>query len=257
MRSNYSGYVAIRRGLLEHLESGRMSATDLGFHETLTLRADPGTGIIWTNAARLAMQMNCSRTTVQKHLCRLERGGYIKRFPRQRSRLPYPILVNRYHCTLSPQRGLELNAEKTTDWKFPVYEGGRTPGRTPGRTEAGIDRMERARGELRTENKTQVNTRPPTPRAPSTPPVPGESEQRRRVEARDQRLQRENQVRVETQIGAGPELPTIRVSCLECRTTMNASQLNRCLKGKAPGGHGTYCPRNPAPHPNVAKAATG
>ena len=226
-----------------------MSMLDYAFHAWLLQLADPGTGILWTNAAQLSYETSTSRKLVQKYLCRLERGRYIKRFPRPRSHATYPILLNRFHCNRFPQRGMILNALKTTDWRQPVYE---EVSRAVSREVSTPLHKERARGDFRDlETKAKSKTRPPTPRAPAAPPVP-ESEQRRRIEARDQRVHKETQIRAEAQIGAGPEMPVIRVSCVECRLQLTGTQLNRCLKGKPPGGSGTSCLRNPKP---VAKEA--
>lgn len=253
MQTPYSGYVQIRRGILEHLRLGLISPTDKGFYETFIEMADPRSGMLKSNAAELAFLCCSNRKTVQKFLCRLERKGYIKRFPTPRSHGKYAILINRYRCTLSPHKNMELNAEKTTDWRFPVYEQVSRLGAREGATPL---HKERARGELRIENKTKVKSRPQTPRAPTSPELRTETEQRRIVDARDGRLQKEAQARTEAQVGRGPDLPPdVSVCCIECRTAkptdydeswvMGANQFNRCLAGKPPRGSQSSCPRHP------------
>jgi hypothetical protein len=225
-----------------------MSMLDYAFHAWLLQLADPGTGILWTNAAQLSYETSTSRKLVQKYLCRLERGRYIKRFPRPRSHATYPILLNRFHCNRFPQRGMILNALKTIDWRQPVYE---EVSRAVSREVSTPLHKERARGDFRDlETKAKSKTRPPTPRAPAIPlPVSREPEQRRKIAARDQRLEREAEVRRETHVGGQAPIAwtAAAVSCLECRVVLNELQLARCLKGKGPWGSQTYCPRNPKP----------
>jgi ribosomal protein S8 len=253
MHTPYSGYVQIRRGILEHLRLGLISPTDKGFYETFIEMADPRTGILNSNAAELAFLCCSNRKTVQKFLCRLERKGYIKRFSTPRSHGKYAILINRYRCTLSPHKNMELNADKTTDWRFPIYEQVSRPG---ARESATPLHKERARGELRIENKTKVKSRPPTPRAPTTPARRSETEQRRIVDARDNRQRKETEVRIATSVGKGPELPPdVAVCCIECHAAnptdwntswlMGENQFNRCLAGKPPRGSQSECPRHP------------
>ncbi len=239
-----------------------MSFADQGFHDTIALLADPGTGILWANASQLALRLNKTRKLIQKYLCRLERKGYIKRFAVARSHDRYAILVNQYHCTLLPQRGKVLNAVKTTDWRAPVYEAvSRAVSRavsTPYGTRARVENLENL--EKTPKSKPAPRGAAPTPPAPplkpATPTNPAyETEQRRKIEARDRREKSELEVSREARIGTGPGVnlaTVVGVSCLECRAELSTLQLNRCLSGKGPRGSQTYCPRNPPP---AAKAA--
>jgi hypothetical protein len=247
------GYSQHRRGVQEHVRDGRMSMLDYAFHSWLIQNADPSTGILFANAPQLAYESNTSRKLVQKYLCRLERGNYIKRFPRPRSHAKYPILINRFRCSRGPQKGMHLNAAATTNWTQPVYV---TVSRAVSTEVSTQLHKERARGDFRDlEKNTKPKTRPQTPRAPSTPPVP-ESEKRRRIEERDRRLQQEQTVKANALVGEGPPLaPDVALCCLECHRAnptdwkkpwdMGSNQLNRCLAGKGPRGADTYCPRNP------------
>jgi hypothetical protein len=218
-----------------------MSGLDLLFHLWLTKEADPGTGIVWVNAVHLAHALRLSRSLTQKHLIRLERGGYIKRFAVRRSSKFYPILVNRFHCTKSPHKGMELNATATVDYRVPVYSS---------RTHASKNTSAYAIWNARAE--TLILDIKPTPkpgRKPPRPPSPQpgvrEQEQRRKVGARDERLQREHETRIEAHVGAGPDRPLVLVGCVECKRELTSTQLNRCLVGKPPAGPGSECPRNP------------
>lgn len=231
-----------------------MSFADEGFHDILSHLANAGTGILWTNAAQLALRLNKTRKLMQHFLCRLERKGYIKKFSKARSRERYPILIDKYRCTVMPQKGMVLNAEKSTDWRNPVYEPLSSTLARPLATQL---HKERARGEFRElRENTKVKSRPQPLRAPSTPPRRDEVEQRRIVEARDTRLQKEAQSRADAMIGRGPELPPdVGVCCIDCHAAnpthwdtpweMGGNQFNRCLKGKPPRGAQSECPRHP------------
>jgi hypothetical protein len=226
MRESSLGYIQKRRGIVEHLEDGRMSFADVGFHDILVSLADPGTGFVWSSAAQLALRLNKTRKLMQYYLCRLERKGYIRRFPVPRSHERYAILINKFQCTLLPQKGKVLNAIKTSDWRVPVYE----PLSTALSTALSRHTNRNARAETleNLEKNTKVKTRPPTPRPPS--------EQQRNVEARNQRLQRETAAAAEAQVGRGPELPgSPQVCCLECRDLLTRTNLSAVCRGKAPG----------------------
>jgi hypothetical protein len=237
---------------------------DYAFHAFLLQQAGAGTGFIRTNAGKLAKDTRTSRKVAQKYLSRLERGGYIKRFAIRRSRSLYPIAVNRYICSNSPHRGMMLNATLTTDWRNPVYEPVSRGGHKPVSTAGGKDRKERARGEVELkslENKTKIKSRPQPPRAPAPTPFPvrTETEQRRIVAARDNRLQKEAEVRIAVGVGVGPRVgPDVEVCCIECHASnpthwgspweMGWNQFHRCdAKGRPPRGPQSSCPRHPRP----------
>jgi hypothetical protein len=247
------GYSQHRRGVQEHVRDGRMSMLDYAFHSWMIQNADPSTGILFTNAPQLAYESNTSRKLVQKYLCRLERGTYIRRFPRPRSHAKYAILINRFRCSRGPHKGMYLNAVGTKDWRQPIYDA---VSRAVSRAVSTPLHKERARGDFRDlEKTTKPKTRPQTPRAPQ-PPATTETEQRRRIGERDLRFQREAEARISAGIGQGPALaPEIAVCCVECHQAnpsdwkkswdMGLNQLSRCWAGKGPRGADTYCPRNP------------
>lgn len=247
------GFVKLRRGFFDHTADGRMSWQDGFLYLELLQLADPGTGILRANAPQLAYETHSTPRKVNKYLNRLERKGYIKRFAVRGSPISYPILINRFFCSNSPNFGKVLNATKTTDWRAPIYEQGETQGEGVGEGvgEAELHK-ERARGDLRLENKNKSKSRPPTPRA-FHKPLRTEHEQRRIVEAQQARIRNEAQGQTTARVGEGPAVhPSNRtgVCCIQCQAQLTILQLNRCLSGKGPWGSQTYCPRNPAPVSN-------
>jgi hypothetical protein len=119
------GYVKLRRGLLDHFETGKMSPPEAGVYFVILLKADHRTGI-WqsTSAKTIAWyyRRHMTERRVRKALQNLEEAGYIKRFRTIGSHLSYPILVNKYPCRDDAGNEFLLNAEKTRDAEHPVYE---------------------------------------------------------------------------------------------------------------------------------------
>lgn len=209
------GFILLRRGLAEHVADGRMSPLDLAVYIELLFQADPSTGIAKTNTVRLAYEMNVSPRVIRRHLERLsattsKREPYIKRFATQRSRLPYPVLINRYLCTRGAHTDMYLNAALSEKNKPPVYEVGPREGRTPRPT---ADQPVRNKSSLSKYKHERKN--PPAAEtaasAPSPRPSSGltEAEQRRRIEARDQRLDKETRARADAYVGEGPPTPAL------------------------------------------------
>lgn len=109
-----SGFVPLRRGLLDHMIQGKMSPLELGIYVAILLKADHRTGVWWGSAASLGfIYPGIDRRYAQKCLFRLEENGYIKRFRSEGKRGNYPMLVNRFVAT----DGRRTNAEETIDWR--------------------------------------------------------------------------------------------------------------------------------------------
>ena len=199
-----TGYYRRRRGVLDHLRDGRMSLLDNSFHDLLCQLADTGTGVAKTSASHLAREFGVSRKLAQKYLCRLERGGYIRRFRKARSKSLQTTLIHRYECTTLPHRGKTLNAWESADFsRFPqlFYRGG---------IQSGIQRgIQRPAGLLFDLDSKNIRIKPAAdPAATDTPARPNhskdEGEQRRRIVERDKRRAREAEVQREVCVGMGP-----------------------------------------------------
>lgn len=120
-----NGFLKRRRGILEHIQEGKITLAEHGAHDVIGLLADKRTGI-WFGSAR-AFAANCGAGDVSERQARhllesLEVKGYIKRFPRRRAHGNYPILINKYEVTFGAYTGMRLNASATIDWHNPIYE---------------------------------------------------------------------------------------------------------------------------------------
>jgi hypothetical protein len=120
-----NGHVKRRRGILGHLQDGRITLLEEGAHDVISMLANKASGI-WFGSAR-AFAANCGAGDVSerqgRHLLEsLEQKGYIRRFTTPRAHGNYPILINKYEVTFGAQSGMRLNAVTSIDWRKPVYE---------------------------------------------------------------------------------------------------------------------------------------
>jgi hypothetical protein len=120
-----SGYVGMRRGLVDHVIDGRLTMREHSAYAMMIKMADRKTGI-WIGSAKHLSSLY-GAGDVDERLARyllesLERKGYIKRFLRPRQRGNYPILVDKFECSDGAHKGLRLNAAATADWRDPVYD---------------------------------------------------------------------------------------------------------------------------------------
>ena len=93
--TNGDGFVRLRRGILEHLQDGRIRPMEFAAFLTILLAADHRNGA-WQGSARsLARLMGLSRRYCQKLLARLEGRGYVTRGSPQPPGT-YAIGVKRY-----------------------------------------------------------------------------------------------------------------------------------------------------------------
>jgi len=129
---SYVGFYKRRRGILEHLESGKVSLLDTAVHDLICLRANAviGNGSslppgVWKGSAA-AIHALCPRTiserAIQRSLEHLERIGWIKRWLTRGKKGNYPILVCRYSVADLSGKGYVINGEETTDWRQPKLE---------------------------------------------------------------------------------------------------------------------------------------
>lgn len=144
------GYVQLRRGILEHIDKGLMTYSQAGVYVCILLQADRKTGIWWGCALKLQAHgpVGNDLKAMQRCLAYLQARGYIKCLREHGRRGNYPILINKYLVTDGGLRGKVLNAEKSRDYRHPVYDDyqesvtddGLTTdrGRTDDRTEDGL-----------------------------------------------------------------------------------------------------------------------
>ena len=124
------GFYKRRRGILEHLEAGKITLLDSGIHDYLCLRANgikgsgsnipPGVVFTSSKAIKALCPREFSERTIRRALSHLEEIGWIKRWMRAGNRGNYPILIAR--ASVHDLSGTEyrINAEATTDWREPA-----------------------------------------------------------------------------------------------------------------------------------------
>lgn len=117
-------YVPIRPGILEHLLRGDISACEFGIYAIIHLQADFKTGIWRGSAARIAnaAPRGTDLRRVQRALERLVDLGLLKPFRTPGRRGNYPVLINKYTVRSGALKGKRLNAERSSDWRKPIYE---------------------------------------------------------------------------------------------------------------------------------------
>ena len=122
--SSKNGFVKIRRGIDEHLLSGRLGYFDLGIYITIHLQADYRTGIWIGSAPRLVASSprNCTLRQVKNSLHFLEQGRYIRRFLVHGKRGNYRVLIDKYEPQTGDLTGMRLNAWESNTWQSPKYE---------------------------------------------------------------------------------------------------------------------------------------
>ena len=136
-----NGFYRRRRGILEHLEAGRISLFDAAVHDFLCLNAQSrvGTGSslppgIWFGSARkiwLLTGRQGSEKQIRRSLKKLEGLEWIKRWCKQGHRGDYPILVVRFLVRDASGKDFIVDAEETTDWRHPVLIPCRDLGHEP------------------------------------------------------------------------------------------------------------------------------
>ncbi len=124
------GYYRRRRGILEHLQAGRISLFDAGVHDFLCLNAQSRVGIgsaippgIWIGSARkiwLLTSRGERERRIRRSLERLERLGWIKRWRDQGQKGDRPILISRFVVRDMSGNDFIVSAEDTTDWRDPI-----------------------------------------------------------------------------------------------------------------------------------------
>lgn len=107
---NFSGWVPIRRGILEHLIDGRLTNNEFIVLEVLTLLADKQTGGYTINKGTLRYYLpGMSNDTADKALRSLQKKGYVFRKIIYKSTAAYPYWINGYELTFGPMKARRLD----------------------------------------------------------------------------------------------------------------------------------------------------
>ena len=117
-----TGFLQLRRGLLQHCAEGRMPPGELAAYILLLLSADASTGVVWSSAAALALNFGFSERRSRSLLEKLEAGKYVRRFPLPGRHQNYPILIDKFLVTCGARRGQKLNAAKSASWRELVFD---------------------------------------------------------------------------------------------------------------------------------------
>jgi hypothetical protein len=96
-----NGFVALRRGILDHLADGRINGTEFQVLVALILDAHAGTGSGTINAPKLnaLWLQDASNDTAKRVLASLEEKGYILRDIPFKSKRAYRYWVHKYQCS--------------------------------------------------------------------------------------------------------------------------------------------------------------
>ena len=145
--STHSGYVQLRRGLLEHMEHGRLNATEVGVFVYLLLRANRETWVVWATDEMLAADCGISRDharRIRRKLLGLHYLEPVEHGPRK-GRQPWFI------PKADPQRALKGAVKGAREGSSdPLAE---TPQTTPQTTPQVTPLTRREKGEGRREKK--------------------------------------------------------------------------------------------------------
>jgi hypothetical protein len=119
-----------RRGILEHLQSGRITLFDAAVHDFILLnaqsRVNTGSSIppgIWHGSAQKIWLLTGRQEhgrQIQRSLAKLARLGWLKRFHIQGQRGDYPILVDKFVVSDGNGNDFIVNAQETTNWQQPA-----------------------------------------------------------------------------------------------------------------------------------------
>ena len=113
-------WVAVRRGILRHLEEGLISGMEFSIYMAMLIGADKANGAWRGSAAKLAEKYHYAENTAYHVLQLLEKKGYIKRLWKKGQKGNYWIVINRYPITFGPFEGRLVDAAGTTDHQKPA-----------------------------------------------------------------------------------------------------------------------------------------
>lgn len=162
-----AGFYKRRRGILEHLESGRISLLDLAVHDYLNLKANlvigtsfsipAGVCITSARAIHATCPSQISERAVQRSLEHLRKIGWIKTWGIRGKRGNYPVLVCRGSVHDLSGNEYRVNAQGTTDWRHPAYVAVDDLSSLPSKADANLSTDREVRVESREETTPHVS----------------------------------------------------------------------------------------------------
>lgn len=175
--SGANGFLATRRGLLEHLQDGRLTLQQKGAFQTICELAHWKTGVWWGSARALAANCGAGDVTERqaRHLLEsLEGAGYIRRFSTPGRRGNYGIVVDKFEVRVG-ELLYRVNSKATEDCRRPVLELCQEDGEVQGEVRGEVSApSEEVRSNQKKESKGKTNpAASATPQqAASAPPDP-------------------------------------------------------------------------------------
>jgi hypothetical protein len=176
-----AGFYKRRRGILEHLESGRISLLDLAVHDYLNLKANlvigngfsipAGVCITSARAIHATCPSQISERAIQRSMEHLREIGWIKTWGVRGRRGNYPVLVCRASVHDLSGNEYRVNAQGTTDWRRPAFVAVGDLSSLPSEADAKLS----SDREVRVENREE--TKPSASAAPSTDSLESETKQ--------------------------------------------------------------------------------
>jgi hypothetical protein len=152
--SKENGFVPIRRGILEHIQDGRLTPLEFTAHYLITSQADTRTGK-WIGSAKCIASALCiTERLARRVLENLSRGDYIRRFPVPGKHVCYPILVHKFHPTSGEHKGEQLDAISSlspTDLRYSQIDSGELVGEHIGEHVTSQKRSEKGEGRKKKE----------------------------------------------------------------------------------------------------------
>jgi|SRR5579872_252652 len=161
--SKENGFLAHRRGIWEHVRTGRLTLQDVAVHQYVAAQADTRTGVWNGSAAALAGELCISARIARRLLERLSRGDYLRRFPIPGKHVCYPILVHKYRPSNGEHKGEQLDAINSIspiDLRYVPIENGEQEGE-----QRGEHVSSQKRSKNREERKKQTPAAKPAPPA--------------------------------------------------------------------------------------------
>ena len=115
---NFSGYVPLRRGLIDHTREGRLTNNEALVFVWLTMLADKSTGSYTINGLTLRSYLpGLSQDAAKRILKSLEEKRYIYRDITPRSPIAYPCWIHRYEPTVGKYKSLQLDLSQVFENK--------------------------------------------------------------------------------------------------------------------------------------------
>jgi hypothetical protein len=118
----FSGYVRLRRGVLDHLQQARISFSEYAIYTILLQLADSRSGCAFTNAKSLEalIDRGLKQQRIQDILLELQLKGYVKRFGQAHvGSGSYPILIHRYQITSGEKKDWFVDAFGSKEYRKP------------------------------------------------------------------------------------------------------------------------------------------